>query len=227
MKNIILQHYTGELGELELASKAAFESYAKMVGADYHLIRGNQFHPKCRGPVQKLHMLSDEFDEYDTTLMVDMDMFPVKGMKTNVFDIPGIGKHTPLQGRLREHQNGRWPLFSHPKAPYWGGAIYKIPRDVRKKLRDQLDWKVVMTLNGKDANDKSGKGDEGIMHYLAWQAGIKEGKGCYLPDDRWSYNNFDPHPERAGFIHIRKKIRPGVKSPKMKNYTLLVNRGVI
>jgi len=226
MVNIILQHYTGNLGELEIASKSAFEKYADMVGAEYHLIRGNKFNIACRPPLQKLHMLSEEFDDYDTTLMVDIDMFPVKNLKENIFEIKGYGKHTPLQKKLRSDQVRRFPLLASESAPYWGGAVYKLPRDIRQRLRKEINLGVVMTLNGKNINDKSGKGDEGVMHYLAMKAGIGE-KDVYLPDDRWSYNNFDPNPEKAGFIHIRKKIKPEVKSPKIDNYRNLLEKGVI
>ena len=75
MKNIILQHWTGELGPLELASKANMEKYAKQCGAEYELILGNQFHPKLHGCYQKLIMLDKRFDKYQDTLMVDLDMF--------------------------------------------------------------------------------------------------------------------------------------------------------
>ena len=57
MKNIILQHWSGELGPLELASKANMEKYAKHCGAEYQLILGNQFHPKLHSCYQKLIML--------------------------------------------------------------------------------------------------------------------------------------------------------------------------
>ena len=56
MKNIILQHYTGELGEPEKLSKANMEKYAKHCGAEYELILGNQFHPKLHSCYQKLIM---------------------------------------------------------------------------------------------------------------------------------------------------------------------------
>ena len=41
MKNIILQHYTGELGELEKLSRDNIKKYAEFCGAEYQLIRGN------------------------------------------------------------------------------------------------------------------------------------------------------------------------------------------
>tara|TARA_R110002167_G_scaffold203832_1_gene407812 strand:- start:106 stop:234 length:129 start_codon:yes stop_codon:yes gene_type:complete len=41
MKNIILQHYTGELGELEKLSQKNIQEYAKACGAEYKLIQGN------------------------------------------------------------------------------------------------------------------------------------------------------------------------------------------
>ena len=97
MKNIILQHWTGELGPLELASKANMEKYAKQCGAEYELILGNQFHPKLHGCYQKLIMLDKRFDKYQDTLMVDLDMFVVKDVKDNVFAVPGVGLNSKVQ----------------------------------------------------------------------------------------------------------------------------------
>lgn len=40
MKNIILQHYDGELGELEKLSIDNISNYAKKCGAEYELVLG-------------------------------------------------------------------------------------------------------------------------------------------------------------------------------------------
>ena len=40
MKNIILQHWTGGLGQLELASKENIEKYVLQCNAEYKLIEG-------------------------------------------------------------------------------------------------------------------------------------------------------------------------------------------
>ena len=91
MKNIILQHWTGGLGPLELASKENIEKYAMQCNAEYQLIEGNQFRSWLSPPCQKLIMLDERFDQYEDVCMVDMDMFVVKNVKNNIFDVPGVG----------------------------------------------------------------------------------------------------------------------------------------
>ena len=75
MKNIILQHWTGPLGELEKLSSENIKEYAKKCGADYELLRGSQVDVGLSSQSQKMCMLSEKYDDYDTVVMMDADMF--------------------------------------------------------------------------------------------------------------------------------------------------------
>ena len=65
-KNIILQHWTGELNELCKLSSKNISSYAAIIGADYKLLRGNLFRENLSTPCQKVYMLDAVFDDYDS-----------------------------------------------------------------------------------------------------------------------------------------------------------------
>jgi hypothetical protein len=231
VKNIILQHFDGELRELDKLSKRNIEEYAKMVGADYRLILGKPFlanvtdAPKnLTSPFGKCHMLDSEFDEYDQVLMLDIDMFAPKGMTENVFELEGVGLYADTQVMLHNKIARQYPDIASLKAPYWGGAIYKMDKNLRRDLRFHL-------MGDKSWMNKYNEAyhfeDEGIMHTLALRAGLKHAKKWYL-DRKWCQCSFLPNPEKAGFIHIRTKITPsGPKQEKIKNYQALVNKGIL
>jgi hypothetical protein len=68
--------------------------------------------------------------------------------------------------------------------------------------------------------------DEGIIHVLATKAGLSPKNTALNP--RWCQCSFLPNPEKAGFIHIRTKIKPdGPKREKIENYNSLVHAGVL
>ena len=48
---------------------------------------------------KKLIMLDERFDKYEDVLMVDLDMFVVKNVKDNAFDVPGVG----LNPKVKKH----------------------------------------------------------------------------------------------------------------------------
>ena len=75
MKNIILQHYDGKLGELEKLSIDNISNYAKKCGAEYELVLGRPMGNKLSVQSQKLCVLSDKYDDYDMVVMLDIDMF--------------------------------------------------------------------------------------------------------------------------------------------------------
>jgi len=222
VKNIILQHYTGELGELEELSKANMEAYAKFCGADYHLVRGNVFRPHLSPPCQKMIMLDEQFDEYDTVVMIDIDMFTRKGMKKNIFtDDKGIGRHFGIQETLVKNLQRRFPLLGDPKYPYWGGSIYRLEREVRQRLRKEMvDSEMNMFHNNYE--------DEGIMHRLAVRANMKVDDKTYLKKDLWNRSSFQNDVDSAYIIHIRPKVfQGGPKRPKIENYRQLVKQGIL
>lgn len=224
MKNIILQHWSGELNSLTLLSSMSISKYAEMVNADYELVRGDQFTSMdVRPELQKLVMLDKRWDDYDNVVMVDADMFVRKGCNENIFECEGIGRHTQIQTNLRSGiARTLGFVWGNEGAPYWGGSIYKLTKEQRKKFRSVLTDDIVLRY-------KQNWVDEGVMHTLALKLGMSHTqKGNYLDGQMWNYSSFEPDVERANFIHIRTKIKPsGPKDTKMNNYQRLVDRGLI
>lgn len=226
MKNIILQHWTGEMNELGTLSSANISRYADKIGADYKLLRGDVFRENLKTPwppVQKLHMLDEEFDDYDMVVMLDIDMFTRKGMEENIFeDVKGVGLHEEVQKRLLKHVQQTKPKLSNPNAPWWGGAVYRLDKNIRKKLR--------VVINDNEIGNFCGRGnygDEGLMHRLADLAKINP-TGTYFPDNHWCFCSYREGIEAAALIHVRTKIKPeGPKRTKIENYRDLVLRGLI
>lgn len=223
MKNIILQHFDGELRPLDKLSIENIQRYADMVGAKYKLVLGRPFKPHLTGPCQKVYMLNEEFDDYDNVLMLDIDMFAPIGMKENVFDVKGVGLYEDIQRRLHQRLSDSYPLHASMNFPYWGGAIYKLDRSARIKLRAALDGNDGWMLPYNKAYTWE---DEGIMHGLAVKTGYNP-KEPYM-HRKWCQCSFLPNPEKAGFIHIRTKVTPaGPKREKIENYNELVSKNIL
>lgn len=222
MKNIILQHFDGELRPLDHLSIENINRYANIIGAEYRLVVGKPFRQHLTSPCQKLCMLMPEWDDYDNVLMLDIDMFAPKDMTDDVFVQSGIGLYGPTQQQLHMRLASTYSAASM-NAPYWGGAIYKLSKDMRQKLRYGLGG----DERWMDAfNIPYNYEDEGIMHVLANIAKIPT-QGAYL-DPKWCQCSFLPNPESAGFIHIRTKVTPqGPKREKIENYNTLVDMGIL
>jgi len=47
--------------------------------------------------MQKLAILNEEFDSYDSVVMLDTDVFMRAGLTESIFDMPGIGVSGPAQ----------------------------------------------------------------------------------------------------------------------------------
>jgi hypothetical protein len=220
MKNIILQHFDGDLRPLDKLSMANIQQYAEMVGAEYRLITGRPFREHLTSACQKVHMLHEEFDDYDTVLMLDIDMFAPVGMTENVFDVKGIGLYAQTQQMLHRRLAQGPGSMNHP---YWGGAIYKLSKKDRQSLREGLGG------NEKwmdQFNQPYHYEDEGIMHILALKQNYKP-KNPYM-HRKWCQCSFLPNPENAGFIHVRTKITPiGPKREKIENYNELKSKGIL
>ena len=221
--NIILQHFDGNLRDLDKLSITNISTYAEMIGADYELITGKPFRQHLTSPCQKLYMLDEKFDKWENVLMLDIDMFAPKKMNINVFDELGVGMRNDVQVTLHGKIARTYPDMASLNAPYWGGAIYKLNRSIRQTLRLNLgkneEW---MNSYNKCYHFE----DEGIMHTLAFKGGLKQ-TGMYL-NNKWCQCSYLPHPEKAGFIHIRTKVTPsGPKREKIENYNELVERGII
>lgn len=223
MRNIILQHFDGEMRSLDYESMWNIMDYADMVDADYKLVLGKPFRENLTNACQKVHMLHEDFDDWDNVLMLDIDMFRPEAMRLNVFDQPGIGLYADVQQNLHKRLTQWYPMLGSMDTPYWGGAIYKMDRHTRQTLRKQLGGNEGWMQNFNKAYNYE---DEGIMHVLAMRSGMKF-KEPYL-DRKWCQCSFLPNPERAGFIHVRTKITPqGPKREKILNWKELVDKKII
>ena len=193
VNNIILQHWDGDLNELTELSVDNIRSYASMIGADYELIRGKPFRSHLTAPCQKVHCISSDFDGYDQVLMLDPDVFVVKGLDKDIFDEIGNGIHGPTQKLLKKRLTGHRRM--NPTGPYWAGSIYKFDWSERLSLRQQLpnndQW---MDFYNKAYHFE----DEGILATLASKARLPQ---RYL-DFRWNQCSFLPNPEEAYMLHL-------------------------
>lgn len=216
--NIILQHWAGEMSELGLLSSLNIADYAARMGAEYRLLRGHIFRKHLSPQSQKLYMLDAVFDDYDMVVMLDMDMFAVTGLTENVFtDITGTGLFSEFTATVFQSFKRMFPGDVDQRWAYWGGAIYRLPRELRQRLRAGI-------VEGDLDKYSSHFHDEGIMHRLAARAKIPQDR---IPD-KWCQCSYLPHPETAAMIHIRTKIAPeGPKRSKMENYLDLRARGII
>ena len=220
MKNIILQHWTGPLGELEKLSSENIKAYAEFCGADYKLLRGAVCNYSLSNQSQKMHMLSEEFDDYDVVVMLDIDMFVRKGSTANIFtDETGIGRHYNIQESLVKSLARQFPFLCDETYPYWGGSAYRLERDIRQEFRKHMNISEMIQFNNNF-------NDEGIMHRLAVASGYKEKR--YFDRQQWNFSSFDNGVEESNIIHIRnKQVQGGPKRPKIENYKALVGRGLI
>ena len=222
--NIILKHLDGDLRPLDEKSVENIRAYADMVGAEYRLIRGKPFRKHLTSPCQKVYMLDKEFDEYDQVLMLDIDMFAPIGMEENIFELEGVGLYADVQKMLHRKIAAQYPMIANLSVPYWGGAIYKMDKTMRTKLRTHLGSNEGWMNN---YNKLYHFEDEGIMHTLAYKQGLKC-EDRYILEQKWCQCSFLPNPENAGFIHVRTKITPtGPKREKIENYNELVSKGVL
>ena len=223
MRGIILQHWDGPLSEVEIASSHNIKRYAESIGGSYQMVLGKPFSERLNAPCQKLIMLASSWDAFDVVVMLDADMFAPKGMTENVFDLTGVGYH---QSTARARIRRKLPDLIVDDVPFWGGAIYRLERGLRERLRSTgTTVDDMLEFNARGTGE-----DEGIMHLLATRAGVTE-EGAYL-DYRWCQGSFEAHPERAGFIHMRSTVRdrpkfPGNGRDKLANMRQMMADGVI
>ena len=169
--NIILQHWTGELPRWAQLTSNSIAEYARVIGAEYELVRGNPM-GEVHGPhTQKLVYIQKQYDEYDQTLMLDMDIMATKQF-SNVFDIPRIGvlHDRAMQGTSRT-SNAAPTLYEKGKPVFFGNFI-KLTREQRISLRDI--WNRDEDKIAKGVIDHY-SGDEIVLHYLFHQSGILDG----------------------------------------------------
>tara|TARA_R110000744_G_scaffold380511_1_gene501560 strand:- start:1405 stop:2082 length:678 start_codon:yes stop_codon:yes gene_type:complete len=224
--NIVLQHWDGELNDLAKASIKNINQYATQIGAEYELVTGKPFREHLTPPCQKVCCISEKYDKYDNVLMLDPDVFIVKGLERNIFEEEGNGIHGPTQALLKTRLIQKNKITE--VAPYWAGSIYKFSKEERIKLREQIpttdEW-----MN--EFNKAYHFEDEGILSQLAFKAALPI---KYL-DFKWNQCSFLPEPEKAYMLHIRTKLpgqihgtwKNGGKQDKLLNYNALVDQRII
>ncbi len=217
--NLLMQHWHGEMGELELASREAMMKYAAEHDAVYTLVEGEPLGPNLAPQMHKLYALDPHFDRYDVVVVTDMDMFPSTACKRSIFDERGIGVMTGTQLALRRRLHDCYAALTDPLADYYGGAVYRFEAGIRQLLRPNLKRSLKPEFVQRFQ-------DEGCMHYMAGKANLRE---CQLPDgERWAMSSYTPGVETAHMIHIRTKTTPGgPKVTKLENYRRLVQQGLI
>lgn len=222
MKNIILQHWNGMIGELERLSIESMKAYAELCGADYKLITGMPFGTNYSPQSQKMAALLPEYDEYDIVVMLDTDMFTRKGLTKNIFtEETGIGRHYGIQEVLVQKIAQQFPHLCSASSPYFGGSIYRLERNIRQEFRKHINDFELLQFNYN-------YNDEGIMHRLAFLSGLKVSDSIYLTRDMWNKSSFEEDVEDSYIVHIRPKVKQGgPKRPKIENYRALVERGII
>lgn len=220
MKRLVLQHYTGALGELEKLSVANIRAFADRWGAEYRFLEGNVFSPVLSAPMQKLVMLDERFDDYDVVVMMDADMFSRKGLEEDLFDQPGIGVSGAFQRRLKWAYIRKMKGLVHWRYPYWNGSLWKLDRWHRQLFRSKLP------LVDLQKYSEGRLEDEGVMHQLARHSHFTDG---ILPGgDRWAMSSWSEEIDNAALIHIRPNIvRKGAKRPKIETLRDFAARGLI
>ena len=71
-------------------------------------------------------MLDERFDKYEDVLMVDLDMFVVKNVKDNAFDVTRVGltsNQKTLFDSMLKHK--KYKKYLYKDGPFWGGAFWK------------------------------------------------------------------------------------------------------
>jgi len=140
MRNLIYQFWNGRLPYYANASRQVIEEYAKNIGAEY---RCDINEPFFKGPnsnyLNCLRPVYDrEFDAYDKVLFLDMDIFTVKDVTDNIFDVPvdGIGMvQEILQPSLREKSPS---AINTRNDKEWANLLEKkwdivVPRDTKNR----------------------------------------------------------------------------------------------
>lgn len=212
--NILLQHWHGEVTDVELQSWESMARYAASVGAEHRVLRGEPIAGVTNPQMHKLHMLSEEFDGYDLLVMVDSDMFARESAE-NVFEATGVGVCGDLQRTLRDSCRRRVPhRFRKARAAdYYGGAVYRLTREQRISLRLHLNAGVM-----RDFDEYNRGCDEGVMHYLATREGFV-GRGL-SGGDLWACSSYSRDAGLAHFVHVRRRMREGSEQRRDKTVAL-------
>jgi len=209
MKNIILQHFHPMRPKVIEEMENRGGKLPFIVEKSVENIK-NYAHQKCAA-------INEEYDDYDTVVVLDTDKFVTTTCTENVFEAKGIAPFDDVH-RLRQLPAfcQEFPLLGNMKYPLWSGAIYVMPREFRQLMRAQINPSMRKVF---EAISPRPYVDEGIFHVLCHKA--KFSLDEYL-DEKWDYSSYLPNPEKANMIHIRHKPKT-----REENYKDLVKAGII
>lgn len=170
MNNIILQHWNGPLPEWARLAKKSVELYAEKIGCHYKLVEGYPLGISLGPNPQKLVYITEEYDQYDKVLMLDMDVIATDKYE-NAFDYDQIGvlHDRAMKGSSRTPKAAT-ELFEIGMPIFFGNYIMTT-KDQRIKMRQYADWKWLST---KVTDSYSG--DEIVLAWLMKKARILNDK---------------------------------------------------
>jgi len=161
LRNLIYQVWAGKMRPACKYSEKLFREYAERIGADYRLdLDPNIASQYISGDNSKYFewlnpIVDDSFLEYDNVCVLDLDIFPVDKLTSNIFDEPvtNFGICTePFQGKYRA--STRIPGgISKESDERWASEIKKqygstMPRDDNGHLKVYNAGMVVFTKDG-------------------------------------------------------------------------------
>jgi hypothetical protein len=208
MKKIILQHWDrGQDGLPDWAVKAqsTIKQYAKNINADYSLIEGfpvKQFSSDPKPVGQKLTFLFEKYDEYDKTLLLDIDMVATNYVD-DIFQYEGIGRlHKKAMSHINASKNGReWPgMYTQGAIAFFGNCLL-FTREERIALRKGFPSKELLDKNKSKYFPHRPPNDEVVLSYCIHHTGaLKNKKTLELDHSRFCDLPEEAHPN-ATLIH--------------------------
>lgn len=164
--NIILQHWDGPLPEWARLAKKTVEMYAERVGASYQLVTGHPLGAKLGPNPQKLVYITEQYDQYEKVLMLDMDVIATN-VYANVFHRPEIGVLHDRAMKGKSLTPKAAPELFTLGMPIFFGNYIMTNKDQRIAMREYADWDWLAT---KVIDSYSG--DEIVLAWLLKQANI-------------------------------------------------------
>lgn len=178
MKTLIYQYWLGKIEPCAKVGKIAMEEYAKKIGAEYRFDMNPKFISKltnCASHMSALRPVFDkEFHKYDKVMYVDCDIFPVDGIKENIF----------------ECNTGEMAICEEPHQP-------KMRQTLGRETTEKKWASRVEQLYGK----KMPKNDEGLYKVfnsglvIYSKTGMEKAIDTFIPMQKF-INDFRPHFDR-------------------------------
>jgi len=162
MKNLIYQYYDGPILPGTKASVKNMKEYAERIGAE-HVFEQNPNWIKSQGRnlgqytphYGQFKIVYDKFfEDYDSVLFLDSDIFPVEDLQENIFDLPvkHLGICTePLQPDIRKKVSGPINHVADEKMAAMVKSVYgkEMPRREDGLLKVYNSGVVLYTKEGR------------------------------------------------------------------------------